>query len=358
MSSDRSNGVDTNEGGGAAAAVIDERRATLRRRAKLLSILDGALEAGGIELDGIMADMAVTLKEATIQEVRLDLDRLIVVKLAEKRGPKEPGGEPRYQLTLRGETAVQEKGATWHSVAEMSLRGEEEPKAPVDPATVASTSDPNAWIKVAEASADRERAEKAAGEAAEETKAAKKGGRKKKAADAQLGLGSAPGRFTMSLPCPVGEEEREAAIREHLEACDEIDAIEDERKAANEGFAARRKTAEAREQELRSKAREAMKGTRLTEVECEQRLDGSTMRVIRCDTGETVEERAAKAEELTAVEAPLPTTSLPEGAEVRPPEGSAQTPDEAQATGSDLPPAEPEAPKKRGRKAKVAALLN
>lgn len=315
--------------GAALSGGIDQpmRSIVIRRRAKLLSILDGVGTVGITAVD-LVKDTAWDCPEASLPLVQADLAVLMEAKLAEKVGAQMPNAPDLFILTLLGEKSVADHA--WTEVAASVTP--EDPAARPAPAEVNGTNGAPAttWGDVA-----------AASEA--------KNSRKSKKSDEpspQLGFGSGPGRFTMDLPCPVSDEALRDLQMAHLSICDERDQVEEDKKAAAQSFAARLKEIDEREASARSELRLAMDGTVRRPVECERRLDGSTMRIYRCDTGEQVEERAATAAELEAANPP-PATTEPDGAEVRDSEATSHESSNGDEKSSNAP-----AKTKRGRKPK------
>lgn len=313
----------------------DERALTIKRRAKIASLLDGA-GIVGTSISDLVHDARRVSAEITTELALADVNALIAMRYAELRAPGDENRPVLYLCTLLGTRMAE--SSTWHDIAEKSL-AHELPRGDASPA------DNTTWSDVAKASEEKASAESATNG---------KKGRKKSARDAspQLAFGSAPGRFTQDLPCALPENELVDLRREHLELCDERDAIKEKKSAAMKAFTAEIEDLDERELVARKALQAAEAGKSTRPVECEQRLDGSTMRIYRLDTGEMIEERAATAAELEATNPAPAATPTPEGAEVREAEGSASPSNEAQ-NGVDKS-SNGAAPKKRGRKPKSA----
>lgn len=276
---------------------------TVSRRAKILAVCEGAVEHDGREFADILAPVQAVVPSATPQQVRLDLARLLGLGWVEQRGPSE---KPRFMLSMQGETRSSAPGSTWHSLASESLVNEEPQKAAEPPTEPPAPAGDPSWVQVARASKEREDAERAA-----------KKPRGKAAPDPQLSIAEQPGAFMMDLPCPVLLEELGQLVDEHVAAADAITDLEEEKAEAMAAFSKRRKTLEGNESALREKVRAARRGKVFRPVECRKVVDGSTVRVIRQDTKEVVEERAASASELEDPVTPDGSTAPAEGVEVR-----------------------------------------
>lgn len=332
-------GIDTSDADTKARA---ERAATITRRGRLLVLLDEAA-SDGLTLDALFQRLVVDHPEATAQTTRLDLELFISAGVGERRAPSEPKGAERYALTLRGEKDLET--LKWTKLATRITDDEQKPKpADTNDATAPAPTRPQdgstTWAQAAQASAEKEAQEKAA---------KGKGRKKDKGASAQLGLGSGPGRFTMDLPCTLPEDELAALRKEHLDLCDQRDAIKERKSAAMKAFAAEIEMLDENELNARKRLQAAEAGKSTRPVECEKRLDGTTMRFYRTDTGEALPqlERAATIAELEAANPPPPTTPVPEEGEVRGADKGA----DSQAKDTDT--GKPKAKGKGGRKPRV-----
>lgn len=339
-------------GAAPAAGAPSPWGAKIRRRAKILMLLHGCGTVG-TSIDDLVKDALRDCPEASWQNVRHDLLRLIDAGLAEKLAARNPNGPELFILSQKGEYAIEKK--TYHQVAE-SVTPEEEPAAPpTETAAAAPLSPGQQWQAAAEASAAREAAEKA--EQAEKASKGKKSRKKKEAeASPQLGLGSAPGRFTRRLQVPVDESALRRSGETLLDIGRERDTLEDDKKAYLKSYSEKRERLEERDREARGSLSEALRGFRYDDIECQYKLDGSTMRIFRTDTGEQIEERAATSAELEAANPPEASAPPPEGAEVR--EAGVSSTNEAQgqavSTNGATAAETTEKPKaRRGRKPKA-----
>lgn len=259
----------------------EERRVTIMRRARVLVLLDGAALTP-MSVERLVIEIPKTgepaLYSVEIDHVDGDLVALRDAKLAEFRSKEQTGAGEGWILTLAGSKAVADRG--YINVAEESVEAEE--RAADDEPGEADADEPSGatWGDAAKASEEADRADKA------DAKPARRTGLQFPRSEVRPLLAKIP-------------EERHASIRaEHYATLNKIDAVEAERKGHNERLNARRKELESREAELRPLAETGLEPG--ADVRCTLRLDGSTVRVIRDDTTEVIEERAATKEELEA----------------------------------------------------------
>jgi len=99
-----------------------------------------------------------------------------------------------------------------------------------------------------------------------------------------------------TLPCKLTKDEKAQAAKELAEKIDQLEALEETRKATMSEFKSKKENLQA---QVLALGRQVREGTKLQSVECQLQLNYSKQRVrlIRLDTNEVIEERPMTDEE-------------------------------------------------------------